>query len=83
MKDFVEWLLKNIVDSPDQVKVAETLNNDLIVFDVSVAQEDMGKIIGKSGRIIKSIRNLLRIKGIKVGKRVSLNLLETQIPPES
>lgn len=76
MKDFALWLIKAIVDHPNEVTIEETEQNGQIGLNVGVAKEDMGQVIGKSGKIIKSLRNLLRIRGIKEGKRISLNLLE-------
>lgn len=77
MKDFVTWLIKAIVDNPEKVTVSESEENGQIMVEVTVAKEDMGKVIGKGGKIIKSIRNLLRVRGMKEEKRVNLNLLET------
>ena len=74
MKDLIEFLAKNIVSDDSKVKVEERAGESGQVLTLSVAQEDMGQIIGKSGRIIKAIRSLLKIKAIKEGKRVYLDL---------
>ncbi len=76
MKDFVIWLVKSIASFPDEVSVEETEENDQILLKLSVAKDDMGKIIGTQGRVIKSIRNLVRVRAIKEGLRVNLELLE-------
>lgn len=76
MKDLVEWLLKSIVDNPEKVSVEESQNSRDKTVKATVAKEDMGKVIGKGGKIIKSLRSLARIRGIKEGKRVFLELLE-------
>ena len=67
MKELVEFLAKNIVSDPKSVKLAESTQDSQQIIRLSVASGDMGKIIGKSGRIIKSIRTLLKIKAIKEG----------------
>lgn len=78
MKELVEFLAKNIVSDPKSVKLAESTQDSQQIIRLSVASSDMGKIIGKSGRIIKSIRTLLKIKAIKEGKRVYLELAEQE-----
>jgi predicted RNA-binding protein YlqC (UPF0109 family) len=78
MKELVEFLAKNIVSDPKSVKLAESAQDSQQIIRLSVASGDMGKIIGKSGRIIKSIRTLLKIKAIKEGKRVYLELAEQE-----
>ena len=76
MKELVAFLAKNIVDKPKAVKVKEERNSSGNKFILSVDEHDMGKIIGKNGRIIKAIRAVLRIKAIKEGSRVYLELAE-------
>ncbi len=76
MKDFLLWLVKGIVDNPDKVSAEEFAEEGQVNLQLAVAPEDMGKVIGKGGKIIKSIRHLLRVKGVKEGKRVNLSLLE-------
>ena len=78
MKELVEFLAKNIVSDPKSVKLVESTQDSQQIIRLSVASGDMGKIIGKSGRIIKSIRTLLKIKAIKEGKRVYLELAEQE-----
>jgi len=75
MKDLIEFLAKNIVSEVSKVKVEEQAGEGGQVIKLSVAQEDMGKIIGKSGRVIKALRSLLKIKAIKEDKRVYLDLV--------
>ena len=76
MKTFVEWVVKKIVDQPDQVLVEEINQENQILLNLKVAQEDMGRVIGKAGKIIKAIRNLVKILAIKEGKLVNLQLVE-------
>lgn len=76
MKALLTWLIKAIVDNPEKVKVSETEDNGQLTLKLNVAKEDMGKVIGKGGKIIKSIRKLLGIRGTKEEKRVNLVLIE-------
>ena len=79
MKKLIEYLISSIVDNPGQVKITESLvgpQSDLIQLTAEVSTSDMGKVIGKRGIIIKSLRNLLHVKAINIGKRVILVLKE-------
>lgn len=76
MEKLVEYLAKNIVDAPDEVKVETESEDGRNLLKLTVSSEDMGKVIGKSGKVIKSIRTLLKIKAIKENKRVYLELAE-------
>ncbi|TSC54250.1 MAG: hypothetical protein LiPW16_80 [Microgenomates group bacterium LiPW_16] len=76
MKALLTWLIKAIVDNPEKVKVSETEDNGQLTLKLNVAKEDMGKVIGKGGKIIKSIRSLLGVRGTKEEKRVNLVLVE-------
>lgn len=78
MKSFVEFVVKGLVDNPDQVVVEELFDeNDEAILELTVAPSDMGRVIGKSGRVINSIRSLLQVAATKQGQRVSLELVET------
>jgi len=76
MKKVLNYLVSSIVDNPDEVEITEAEENGVINYTVSVAKEDMGKIIGKNGKIIKSIRNVMKIPAMKQSKRIFLNLAE-------
>ncbi len=78
MKDLVEYIVKSLVDDPDSVVVAEVQAPAMIILELSVAADDMGRVIGKGGRIIDSIRTLLQVPAAKQGKKVSLELLEAE-----
>jgi len=78
MKDLVEYLIKNIVDEPKSVLINEENQDGNSILKVSVDKGDMGKVIGKSGRIIKSLRNLVKIKSIKENKKAFLHLEELE-----
>lgn len=76
MKTFVEWVVKKIVDQPDQVLVEEINQENQVLLNLKVAQEDMGRVIGKGGKIIKALRNLVKILAVKEEKLVNLQLVE-------
>jgi predicted RNA-binding protein YlqC (UPF0109 family) len=76
MKELVEFIVKSLVDQPDEVQVVEVQSGTTIILELSVARPDMGRVIGKGGRIINSIRRLLQVAATKQGKRVSLELIE-------
>lgn len=74
MKEFVEYVAKNMVDQPDQVVVKESHDGDLLVLDLHVAPDDMGRVIGKGGRVANSIRSLLRVMATQTDQRVTLEI---------
>jgi len=77
MRDLLEYLVKSIVERPEDVKVEETKTPEGFVnLQLSVAPEDMGMVIGKGGRIIRALRNLVRVKAIKENRRVNVELVE-------
>lgn len=75
---FVEMVVKQIVDNPDQVKTERKVDEMGVLIELTVAPEDMGKIIGKEGRTAKSIRTLLRVLGAKNNARVNLKIVEPE-----
>lgn len=79
MKDFVLKIVTSLVDSPDEVGVEETQDDMGTLLKLQVAETDMGRVIGKSGRVIKAIRDLVRVKSIKAGLRANLMLEESAI----
>lgn len=76
MKDTLVYLLKNIVDHPDDIVVDEETNDERTILTIHANTEDMGKIIGKSGRIIKSLRDLIKLMAAKQGIYVDVVLAE-------
>ena len=80
MKDTLSKIITSIVENPDEVSVKEEEQDGVINFIVPVAKEDMGKIIGKNGKVIKSIRNVMKIPAIKNNKKIYISLSE--IPQE-
>jgi len=78
MRDLLEYLVKNIVEQPEAVEIEKTeTEGGFVNLKLSVASEDMGMVIGKGGRIIRALRNLVRVKAIKENKRVNVELTET------
>jgi len=75
MKELLEVIAKNLVDSPDQVSVKETKDGDSVLLELSVAPEDMGKVIGKQGRIAKAIRTVIKACAIYENKRVTIEIV--------
>jgi len=76
MKEFIEYLVKNIVTKPEAVEVKEISQEGGMDYMVKVADEDMGIIIGKEGKTIKSVRNLAKAKAIKDDVRIRIDLEE-------
>jgi len=75
MKDLVEYVAKSLVDDPAAVEVTETRNGSTVVLELRVAPDDMGRVIGKSGRGANAIRVLLRVLAAEQGKRVTLEIV--------
>ena len=76
MKELVEYIAKSLVDQPDAVKVTEVEGESTSVIELSVAKEDMGKVIGKQGRTAIAIRTLLSAASMKQKKRTILEIIE-------
>lgn len=75
-KDFVEYIVKKIVNDPDAVEIFRTVDEMGVLITLKVAKEDMGRIIGKNGQTAKAIRILLRVVGSKNNARVNLKIIE-------
>lgn len=75
MKELVEVIAKALVDRPEMVKVRETENERSIVLELTVAPEDMGKVIGKNGRIARAIRTVVKSSSAKLDKKVIVEIL--------
>jgi predicted RNA-binding protein YlqC (UPF0109 family) len=75
MKEFLENLIKTIVEQPDKVEVKEVVDeNKLYTYTISVADEDMGRVIGKSGKVINAIRTIMKVMAIRQGVRARVDL---------
>lgn len=75
MGQLVEVIAKALVDNPDEVTVTEIEGNQSIIVELKVAQEDMGKVIGKQGRIAKAIRTVVKAAATKENKRVIVEII--------
>jgi len=76
MREFVEYMVKRIVDNPDEVQVQEVKAEKVILLEIRVAKEDMGKVIGKGGRVAIALRTLVGAAAAKIKKRVMVEILE-------
>lgn len=76
MKELVEVIAKSLVDHPDEVVVTEKETDKNLVVELKVASEDMGKVIGKQGRIAKSIRTVVKAAATKDDKKVIVEILQ-------
>lgn len=74
MKELVEVIAKALVDNPDEVAVTESVKDDEIVVELRVASSDMGKVIGKQGRIAKAIRSVVKAAASKEDKKVIVEI---------
>ncbi|MDD2446113.1 MAG: KH domain-containing protein [Tissierellia bacterium] len=76
MGELVEYIAKALVDNPDEVSVNEIEGSQSVIIELKVAQEDMGKVIGKQGRIAKAIRTVVKAAAIKDNKRVVVEIIQ-------
>ncbi len=75
MGELVKFIAQSLVDNPDQVSVNEVCGEQSIIIELRVAPEDMGKVIGKQGRIAKAIRTIVKAAAVKEGKKVIVEIL--------
>ena len=76
MKELLTYVARNLVDNPDQVSVNQYAGDGETVLELRVAPEDMGKVIGRQGRIAKEIRTLIRSVAQRTGQRVSVEIID-------
>ena len=82
MKEFIEYIAKNLVDEPDSVKVEEVMEENRIILKLHVAKADLGKVIGKAGKTAKSLRILLTAVAAKHNMSGQLEINEDREPKE-
>ncbi len=78
MKDTLSFIVKSIVDHPELVSVDEKEENGTTILTITVAKDDMGKVIGKEGKVIRSIRNIMKVKAMKQNKRITITIAENE-----
>lgn len=83
MKEFVAYIVKNLVDNPDKVKINEVGGTQTLIIELAVEKSDIGKIIGKKGKTINAIRTLLMSVASRNGIRVNLEIIEDDKPRQS
>lgn len=76
MKTLIEYIAKSLVDDPEAVQVRETRHGNAVNLVLKVAKDDMGRVIGKNGRVANAIRILLRVAAARAGQRVTLDVEE-------
>jgi uncharacterized protein len=77
MKKALEYIVGQIVENPDKVKIDEQEDQGIVNFIVSVDPSDMGKVIGKNGKVIRAIRNVIKISAIKQNIKINVSLAES------
>ncbi len=78
MKEFIEFIIKKLVDKPGEVQINEIAGERTVVFELRVGEGDMGKVIGRGGQTVRSLRTLIAAAAAKQGKRSVLEILEDE-----
>jgi uncharacterized protein len=78
MKELIEYIAKSLVEHPEEVQVRETGGGSHLRVELSVAKDDMGRVIGKGGKVANSIRTLLRVAAEREGKQATLDVVEPE-----
>lgn len=76
MKEIILIIARALVDHPDQISVTERVDEDIITYELRVATDDMGKVIGKQGRIAKAMRTVVKAAATKENKKVNVEIME-------
>jgi predicted RNA-binding protein YlqC (UPF0109 family) len=76
MKELLAYVAQNLVEHPEAVSVSEQVNDGEVILELRVAPDDMGKVIGRQGRIAKELRTLIRSVAQRSGKRVSVEIVD-------
>lgn len=75
MRELVEYLTKSLVDEPDEVSVEEVDAGRVTVYEVTVAEDDVGKIIGRQGKVIRAVRSVVKAAATRQGTRVDVDVI--------
>ena len=75
MKDLVDYIVKSLVDEPESVVVNETTGTSVIIVEIQVGNSDIGKVIGKEGRIANAIRTIVKAAAAKTDKKVTVEII--------
>lgn len=78
MKDLIEYIACSLVDDPTQVQISQSRRGQTVTFKLQVAKEDMGRVIGKSGRVANAMRILLNVAAAREGKQAALDVADPQ-----
>jgi len=76
MEEMLKVLVKDLVDDPSKIEITSNKEGNVTTLGLKVAQEDMGKVIGKQGKIAKSIRILMKAYGAKIGEKINVDILD-------
>ena len=76
MKELLEYLARSLVDNPDEVRVEETGSGEQVTLRLTVAKEDVGKVIGKQGRIARALRTVVKASAVKDGKQATIEIVD-------
>jgi predicted RNA-binding protein YlqC (UPF0109 family) len=76
MKEFILYIVRSLVDYPDEVRVTEIADGQELVLELRVAKDDLGKIIGRQGRMVRGLRTVLSAAAARSGQRVLLDIVE-------
>jgi predicted RNA-binding protein YlqC (UPF0109 family) len=76
VKDLLEFLARSLVDHPDEVRVEERENADGVLLRLTVAKEDVGKVIGKQGRVARALRTVVKASAVKEGKQATVEIVD-------
>jgi uncharacterized protein len=78
MKELIEYIAKSLVEHPDQIVVREFGSGDRVRLELTVARDDMGRVIGKGGKVANAIRTMLRVAAEREGKQATLDVVEPE-----
>ncbi|HEY3474954.1 MAG TPA: KH domain-containing protein [Anaerolineales bacterium] len=78
MKDLIEYIAKSLVDHPEDVQVRQSGGGSRVRIELAVSKDDMGRVIGKGGKVANSIRTLLRVAAEREGKQATLDVVEPE-----